>query len=258
MPAPSRTLVIGDIHGAARALDQALDRARFDPAADRLISLGDVCDRGPEVDRCIDRLLALDHVLLVRGNHDDWALDWLRTGEADQWWLGNGGDGTVAAYARRAGVAVPRRPAGVVELSRTVPADHIAFLEAGADYHIETRPDGRHALFTHAGWDPRQPPGRQSEEDLRWSRGFWSEVRARAATRADPAAGAGDDATVTGYDVVFIGHTPTLADWTDPRPLLEVWNLDQGAGWGGPLTVMDADTHEWWQSDPVAELYPAG
>jgi hypothetical protein len=49
----TRTLVVGDIHGAARALRQALDRAEFDPAADHLICLGDICDRGPEVDLAI-------------------------------------------------------------------------------------------------------------------------------------------------------------------------------------------------------------
>jgi serine/threonine protein phosphatase 1 len=42
----SRTLVVGGTHGAARALHQALDRAGFDSAADRLICLGDICDRG--------------------------------------------------------------------------------------------------------------------------------------------------------------------------------------------------------------------
>jgi hypothetical protein len=32
------------------------------------------------VDLTIDRLLGLDYVLLVRGNHDDWALEWMRNG----------------------------------------------------------------------------------------------------------------------------------------------------------------------------------
>ena len=39
-----RTLVIGDIHGNFKAMAQALDRAKFVPNKDRLITLGDVVD----------------------------------------------------------------------------------------------------------------------------------------------------------------------------------------------------------------------
>ncbi len=43
-----RTFVIGDIHGAYRALRQCLDRADFDYESDHLICLGDVCDGWPD------------------------------------------------------------------------------------------------------------------------------------------------------------------------------------------------------------------
>jgi serine/threonine protein phosphatase 1 len=77
----------------------------------------------------------------------------------------------------------------------------------------------------HAGWNPRRSADEQTDDELRWSQ------------------------------PVFIGHYSTLAEWSEPRRVLEVWNLDQGAGWGGRLTVMDAVTGQWWQSDPVRELY---
>jgi serine/threonine protein phosphatase 1 len=57
------------------------------------------------------------------------------------------------------------------------------------------------------------------------------------------------------FDVVFVGHNPTHDEWSEPRRVLEVWNLDQGAGSGGCLTIMDAVTEEWWRSDPVRELF---
>jgi serine/threonine protein phosphatase 1 len=41
-----------------------------------------------------------------------------------------------------------------------------------------------------------------------------------------------------------------------PLHLGNLWALDQGAGWGGKLTLMDVNTHEYWQSDPVSTLYP--
>ena len=42
----------------------------------------------------------------------------------------------------------------------------------------------------------------------------------------------------------------------EPVRRLNIWNLDQGAGWNGKLTLMDAHTEEYWQSDLVGELYP--
>jgi serine/threonine protein phosphatase 1 len=240
-----RTLVIGDIHGADRALHQALERAGFAPATDRLICLGDICDRGPEVDLCIDSLLGLGHILLVRGNHDDWALEWMRNGWVDPAWLTNGGLETLDAYARRAGLSTLDDLEQAAALAAEVPPEHIAFLEAGADFHLEALPDGRLALFTHAGWNPRRSADEQTDEELRWSKAFWRQARKREPL-GDP---------VTDFDVVFVGHNTTHEEWSEPRRVLEVWNLDQGAGWGGSLTVMDAVTEQWWQSDPVRELY---
>jgi serine/threonine protein phosphatase 1 len=59
------------------------------------------------------------------------------------------------------------------------------------------------------------------------------------------------------FEEIFIGHTPTSRlDYTlHPMKLSNLWALDQGAGWEGKLTLMDVDTHEYWQSAMVAELY---
>ena len=53
------------------------------------------------------------------------------------------------------------------------------------------------------------------------------------------------------YKTVFIGHTHTELDYPDCKPvkIANLWNLDQGAGWEGKLTVMDVDTFKYWQSD---------
>jgi len=111
----------------------------------RTLVIGDICDRGPEADLSIDRLLALDHVLLVRGNHDDWALDWMRNGWVDPAWLTSGGMETLDAYARRAGLAHLDDLEQAAALAAEVPPEHMAFLEAGADLHTESLSDGRRA-----------------------------------------------------------------------------------------------------------------
>lgn len=157
-------------------------------------------------------------------------------------------DRCIDAYARRLGLPAPADPAAASALGPRVPPDHVGLLERAVPYYIEERGD-RSALFVHAGWDPGVAPEEQLGYELRWSRDLWTEARARAAK--GEAGG-----TLTRFDAVFLGHTPTIPQWDEPRPVLEVWNLDQGAGWDGRLTVMDADTHEYWQSDDVPRLYP--
>jgi serine/threonine protein phosphatase 1 len=51
-----RDFAVGDIHGAFRALQIALDAIGFDCAADRLFSVGDLVDRGPESARVTEWL----------------------------------------------------------------------------------------------------------------------------------------------------------------------------------------------------------
>jgi hypothetical protein len=92
------------------------------------------------VDLSIDSLLAWKHVLLVRGNHDDWALEWMRHGWADPMWLASGGIETLDAYARRAGLADLDDFEQATALAAEVQPEHIAFLQAGARFHIEALP----------------------------------------------------------------------------------------------------------------------
>ena len=51
-----RDLAVGDIHGYFALLQQALDSIDFDPERDRLFSVGDLTDRGPECAKALDWL----------------------------------------------------------------------------------------------------------------------------------------------------------------------------------------------------------
>lgn len=70
-----RDLVVGDIHGHFTKLQRALDAVGFDPAADRLFSVGDLVDRGPESNLVIE-WLAKPWFFPVIGNHEDMAIRW--------------------------------------------------------------------------------------------------------------------------------------------------------------------------------------
>lgn len=73
--AAGRDFIVGDIHGCFSRLQAELDRIGFNPECDRLFSVGDLVDRGPE------SLLALEWVAKpwfhpVGGNHEDMAVRW--------------------------------------------------------------------------------------------------------------------------------------------------------------------------------------
>jgi serine/threonine protein phosphatase 1 len=220
-----RTFVVGDIHGADRALHQCLQRSGFNRENDRLIVLGDVCDGWPEVRETVDTLLSLPRCTALLGNHDAWALRWALTGEAPTVWTGQGGNRTIASYG---------------ELP--LPPEHREFF-AAARLWLEL--DGR--LFVHAGFDPGIPLAQQDRETLIWDREL---IAAAWQRRRRPL-------IVPGYAAVYLGHTPTQVFGSEqPLHLGNIWALDTGAGYLGRLTIMEIESESWVQSDSVPTLYP--
>ncbi|MES1224136.1 MAG: metallophosphoesterase, partial [Bacteroidota bacterium] len=88
-----RTLVIGDIHGGLRALMQVLEKANV-TTDDTLIFLGDYVDGWSESAQTIDYLIHLSAkqtCIFIKGNHDEWCEEWLRSGRGEDVWLFHGG-----------------------------------------------------------------------------------------------------------------------------------------------------------------------
>jgi serine/threonine protein phosphatase 1 len=61
--------VIGDLHGCYSLLERLLDAVKFDYVYDRLFSVGDMIDRGPDSLRCLE-LLTKPWFFAVQGNHE--------------------------------------------------------------------------------------------------------------------------------------------------------------------------------------------
>lgn len=242
-----RLLCCTDLHGAARALDQVLRRANFDPASDRLIFGGDVCDRGPEPAASMATLTDLGARRLW-GNHDQWLWAWALEARFDmhEWatWMTQGGRATVAAFDRD-----PKR-------AKEAAAPYFAEI---ADYVHDTERD---YVFVHGGiptTSARTRSGAQyaslanlSRDFLVWDRSLHEAAMAEYAKKAyDPA----HTSQLTEYRKVFIGHTPTQPHSNRPIEAGGVVLMDTGAGGGGPFSLMDVDSGKVWQSDPVADLY---
>lgn len=67
-----RLIVAGDVHGHLSLLTDALERIGYSSEdGDRLVLLGDLLDRGPDVESIIEWLDANPTVLHLLGNHDD-------------------------------------------------------------------------------------------------------------------------------------------------------------------------------------------
>lgn len=71
-----RDLVVGDIHGNFSKLQAALDAVGFDPSRDRLFSVGDLVDSGPESEAAAE-WLAKSWFHAVCGNHEKMAIDYV-------------------------------------------------------------------------------------------------------------------------------------------------------------------------------------
>lgn len=264
-----RTFVIGDIHGAERALLQCLERSGFDRENDLLITLGDICDGWAYVYECVEILLTIKNRIDIIGNHDDWFRLWLQTGvHRDGWW--QGGKGTAISYLRqidkdhmmikRPGQAVYEHPL----LPEDVPPSHHQFFRGQHMYYK----DDKKRLFVHAGFERSFTLKKQQRfdpTDFCWNRSLWN---AALSCHKDDKLKFAEE-----FSEIFIGHTATTG-WTtketrsdsgliipggepvtDPMHADIIWNLDTGAGWYGKLTIMDVDTHQYWQSDLMEFLY---
>lgn len=87
-----RDLVVGDMHGQLPMFLALLSKANFDPTRDRVFSVGDLIDRGPDPLGCL-ALLREDWFHGVIGNHEDMMIRtaagrptaWAVNG--GRWWL---------------------------------------------------------------------------------------------------------------------------------------------------------------------------
>jgi serine/threonine protein phosphatase 1 len=86
LPANSRgkDYVVGDLHGCYDLLQRVLDEVSFNKTHDRLFSVGDLIDRGPDSLKCLE-LLAELWFYAVKGNHEDMMLEFFQSYRRDSY-----------------------------------------------------------------------------------------------------------------------------------------------------------------------------
>nr|WP_321232144.1 metallophosphoesterase [uncultured Psychroserpens sp.] len=234
-----RTLVIGDIHGGLRGLIQLFERAKVSHN-DILIFVGDYVDGWSESAQVIQYLIELsktNECIFIKGNHDVWCEDWLRTGQGEPVWLAHGGQETVESYE------------GFSEADKK---QHLYFFDDMQLYHI----DNENRLFIHAGFTSMH--GVEREYNFRnfyfdrtlWEMALTMDSRIQKDSELYPH-------RLKHYSEIYIGHTPTINFYKDvPMNAVNVWNVDTGAAFTGKLSAVDLDTKQVFQSDRLQDLYP--
>jgi serine/threonine protein phosphatase 1 len=247
----TKTFVCGDIHGAYKALLQCLERSNFDYNKDTLIQLGDIVDGWNEVYECVEELIKIKNLISIKGNHDDWFLDWIKYDIHPTSWL-QGGLGTLQSYCKQLDKEyINKSKAGYISnlISTDLPIEHINFFNNQSYYYK----DDKNNLFVHGGFNRHHTLEENKAtypEQFWWDRDLWmsslshKQINNKFKIKED-------------LNEIFIGHT-TTDNWGTDKPMNSnnIWNLDTGAGFKGKLTFMDIDTKEIFQSDLVSDLYP--
>lgn len=82
--------LVGDLHGCLDELNLMLDHVKFDKSKDRLFSVGDLVDRGPNSLGCAE-LIYEPWFHCVQGNHEQMMIMGLKSHHSENHWLANGG-----------------------------------------------------------------------------------------------------------------------------------------------------------------------
>jgi len=227
-----RRFVLGDVHGNIKALQQVIERAPVDKQNDHLIFIGDICDGHPYTYECVEELLTFSNLVAIKGNHDHWCENWMTQGVAPYIWVSQGGKATIESYNNHGGVN----------------ERHVKYFRDTIYYYITE--DNK--LFVHGGYDPNKlfVDAETQMEMFRvndYKDYMWDRYHAMCILK-----GYVGDIPEIPFDEMYIGHTSTLtANITTPVFHKGIHLIDTGAGGNGPLTLMDVDTKEYWQSDRI-------
>ena len=280
-----RDFVIGDLHGCFSLFSSLCENLNFDPLKDRMFSVGDLVDRGPESQRCL--ALTLEpwfHTVL--GNHEQLMIEAFIGHSGGYWWKPNGGEwGQKSLNAKNYSEAIKATEEDLelfdlVEHAKTFPLVITVEGKSGEKFHIV------HSEFPPNFLSELSDEVLSSEENIRryagvmgqdgnwmlWGRFLF--VRFAYQQMSDVRAAAVGDHIRTGWKInqpkdklgkIITGHTIL----TKPITLCGHTNIDTGAYYNFDtsdktpipdpgLTCIELDTWKFYHSSAagVKEIYP--
>lgn len=213
-----RDFYVGDIHGCFDVVRQLLLSVSFDDTRDRLISVGDLIDRGPQSDEVLGWIdQAWFHA--VRGNHEQMAIEYVQGKTRESMYASNGGQWFIdlsEEKQRRIAESLDRLPYLIeVDISTADDAGIIGVV------HADPVADDWEVLKLGIDREPVQIAAL-------WSR---ARIKSRAAIN------------VANVSAVICGHTIL----SEPVTLGNVFFIDTGAVASNALTMIEYRDGEFVQ-----------
>jgi len=214
---PSRTIVVGDIHGCRLALDALIEAIGLS-ADDTLVALGDYIDRGPDSRGVLELMLELEgrcRLVPLLGNHELMLVDALQHPSVFGFWLECGGDATVRSYGGR---------------MSNIPQEHLAFIgRCRRYYEIASH------FFVHANYAAELPLDQQPDRLL-----FWEHLHVHVPPPHENG------------KIAIVGHTSQKSG--EVLDLGHVVCIDTFCHGGGWLTALEVESGKIWQADRQGRL----
>jgi serine/threonine protein phosphatase 1 len=221
LPVGIRIYAISDIHGCADLLQKmftVIDRDLTTVGSMRPIHvfLGDYIDRGPESRQTIDLLVNRSRkheTVFLKGNHEAFLFDVLKSPSQLQGWKQYGGLQTLASYGLTPSLNPDEAEQAelIKELANKIPPYQRRFFNS-----LRLRFVCGDFFFVHAGVRPGVPLPQQKEEDMLWIRDEFLESEERFSK------------------YIVHGHTPVQQPDIRPNRI----NIDTGAYATGNLTLL--------------------
>lgn len=202
--AEGRDFAVGDIHGHFSRLDAVMREVNFDPAVDRLFSVGDLVDRGPSSERVLE-YINQPWFHAVRGNHEDIAIRYVEGDFSPGHYLKNGGAWMIDSprvFQKEIAAVLDSLP---VAITVETAVGRLGIVHADC-------PTERWGDFVDSLSDASQSG---HERDTLIQRAMWSRERIDS----------GDSTTVQGVAAIIVGHTPL----EQVSRLANVYYIDTGA-----------------------------
>ena len=204
-----RDFAVGDIHGMYSVLEDLLESVNFDPQRDRLFSVGDLIDRGPESDRTLE-FLAYSWFHAVQGNHERMLMEAHENPDDMRNWIENNGGGWWLEIDEPT-QHVFRKAIGALPIGMEVETNQGLVGIVHADIPVDTSWSG---FFNQMEEDPQL---------LYYA--VWSRYRLKQAEVL------GDVPGIEGVDLVVVGHTPLR----QAMKLRNIFYLDTAAAYSREL-----------------------
>lgn len=204
---------VGDIHGCYEQLMAALEKIKFNPDVDRLISVGDLVDRGPDSVKCLNLLKEL-WFHAVSGNHEDMMIKSFRFEWPTHNYIQNGGRWFFhLPYEQQEELVLladTKMPL-VIEVETDIGIIGVIHANAPDDWQKYHRLNNDKDFFDD-----------NLVEDTIWGR---RRIYGNQSGR------------VKGIDYVVVGHTPV----EDVTVLENIVYIDTGAVYNNSLTILSVD-----------------